>query len=69
MNEPGTNPLVVPLLFLLRCIVPLAILLGISYLLKKLGFIAEPPPPPAGYQDEDGNYLNDEKGGAAHGKS
>jgi hypothetical protein len=71
MNEPNASPLVVPLLFLLRCMVPLLVLLGISYLLKKLGFIAEPPQPPPGYTNGDSgqNDLNGEEGGLAHGKS
>jgi hypothetical protein len=48
MDEPGANPAIVALLFLLRCLVPLAIMLGISYLLRRLGWITQPPPPPDG---------------------
>jgi hypothetical protein len=40
MNEPSTNPIFVVLLFILRCFVPLAILFGISYLLRRMGLVA-----------------------------
>jgi len=47
MNDTSANPLFVALLFILRCIVPLAILFGISYLLRKMGLVAvEAPEPP-----------------------
>ena len=54
MNETTVNPIFVGLLFILRCLVPLAILFGISYLLRKLGLVAETPEPPVGY-DENGD--------------
>ncbi len=53
MNETTANPIFVALLFILRCLVPVAILFGISYLLRKLGLVAETPEPPADY-DENG---------------
>jgi hypothetical protein len=34
------------LLCTLRCVVPLLILFGISYLLRRLGLVAETPAPP-----------------------
>jgi hypothetical protein len=34
------------LLFLARCLVPVGILLGFSYLLRRLGLVQGPPPPP-----------------------
>ena len=47
MNDTSANPVFVALLFILRCIVPLAILFGISYLLRKMGLVAvEAPEPP-----------------------
>ena len=47
MTDTSANPLFVALLFILRCIVPLAILFGISYLLRKMGLVAvESPEPP-----------------------
>jgi len=53
MNETTTNPLFVALLFILRCLVPLAILFGISYILRKLGLVAETPEPPLDYEEDD----------------
>mgnify|MGYP007030111033 CR=1 FL=1 len=55
MNEPSASPFIVALLFILRCLVPLAILFGISYLLRKLGLVAEPPEPPSGYEENGEN--------------
>jgi outer membrane biosynthesis protein TonB len=47
MNEPSTNSFFVVLLFILRCLVPLAILFGVSYLLRRMGLVAiEAPEPP-----------------------
>lgn len=51
MNEPSTSPLIVALLFILRCLVPVAILFGLSYLLRKLGLVAETPEPPSDYEE------------------
>jgi hypothetical protein len=67
----STSPLLVGLFFIIRCIVPLAIMLGISYLLKRLGLIAEPPKPPADWNNNNNsnnNHLNP-GGGVAHAKS
>ena len=50
MNET-TNPEFVALLFILRCLVPVAILFGISYILRKLGLVVETPEPPAEYEE------------------
>ena len=56
MNDTSANPLFVALLFILRCIVPLAILFGISYLLRKMGLVAvESPEPP----DESGGEVRE----------
>jgi hypothetical protein len=40
MNEPSTSSFFVVLLFILRCFIPLAILFGISYLLRRMGLVA-----------------------------
>jgi len=53
MNETTANPVIVALLFILRCLVPLAILFGISYLLRKLGLVAETPEPPTDYDEKE----------------
>jgi hypothetical protein len=47
VNETSANPVFVALLFVLRCLVPLAILFGISYILRKLGLVAETPEHPS----------------------
>lgn len=73
MNHVTENPLIVVFFFILRCMVPLAIMLGISYLLKRFGLIAPPPPTPPEYRNgnDDNNHLpnnHNEEGGLAHGK-
>lgn len=47
LEESGANPAIVLLLFLVRCLVPLALMLGVSYLLRRFGLISEAPTPPA----------------------
>lgn len=71
MNTPESNPLLVLLFFILRCLVPLAIMLGVSYLLKKFGFIKEPPSLPEDYEDEENNLDGSDhnNGDLAHGKA
>lgn len=54
MSDTPANPVFVALLFILRCLVPLVVLFGISYLLRKLGLVAQTPEPPSGYE-ENGN--------------
>lgn len=39
MNDSSTGPLVIGLLFIVRCLIPLGILFGISYLLQRLGLV------------------------------
>ncbi len=46
LDDSGTNPAIVALLFVLRCLLPVVIMLGVSYLLRRFGWISEPPPPP-----------------------
>jgi hypothetical protein len=52
MNDSPASPVYVALLFILRCLVPLAILFGISYLLRRLGLVAETPKQPLAVKDE-----------------
>ncbi len=69
MDKAATS-FAVSLLFILRCLVPLVIMLGISYILKRLGFIKEPPSrPPNGGTGDDGKDNNDsnEEEGLLHG--
>ena len=66
MEQAGTNPIFVTLLCILRCLVPLLILLGISYLLRKMGVIAEPPKPPPEQDDGNNHNTDNGNGGFAH---
>jgi hypothetical protein len=62
---------VVGLLFVLRCLVPLVIMLGISYILRRLGYIKEPPSRPPRNQTSDGGEgkENSTEEGLAHGNA
>lgn len=64
--ENTANPLVIFLMFIARCLVPLALMLGVSYLLKRFGLIQEPPSPPPDNQDLP---SNDAEGDVLHGKA
>lgn len=44
----GVNPIIILLMFVARCLVPLVIMLALSYVLRRLGWIKDPPPPPNG---------------------
>ncbi len=46
MQDSAANPLILALLFIARCLVPVGILLGLSYWLRRLGLVHEPPAPP-----------------------
>ena len=62
MNDASANPIFVALLFILRCLVPLAILFGISYLLRKMGLVAIEAPEPPENRDEGGEALEETTG-------
>jgi hypothetical protein len=71
MENANTNPFLVALFFIVRCLVPLLLMLGVSYLLKRFGLIASPPEPPP--DQDNGNNNNDQnhhpnngEGGLAH---
>ena len=67
MHDGPTNPLIVALLFVLRCMIPLFLMLAFSALLKKLGVISQTPSEP-----ENGDHNSDEHnhlGGVAHDNS
>lgn len=57
------NPIVITLMFIARCLVPLLVMLGVSYLLRRFGWIKEPPPPPQNWEGDEDNS----EGGLAHG--
>ncbi len=64
MNKADLNPAYIALFYVLRCLVPLGIMLGISYLLRRLGLIKEPAHPP---KDWNGDNNEPADGGLAHG--
>jgi hypothetical protein len=66
MDDVSANPLIIALLAVIRCLIPLLIMLGISYLLKRFGLIKEPPKAPA-EPDIEENDSNDIGGDQAHG--
>ena len=55
MGDITANPVFVALLCIARCLVPILVLFGISYLLRRLGVIAKPAPPPSEFQDSEDN--------------
>jgi hypothetical protein len=71
MGNANTNPFLVALFFIGRCLVPLLIMLGISYLLKRFGLITPSPEPPPdkdngdNQEDQHPNHNNGE-GGLTH---
>lgn len=68
MDRTTANPIFIFLLFFVRCIVPIIIMLGISYLLRRLGLIAETPPSPYEIPEEEDNNHSNQEGGLAHGE-
>jgi hypothetical protein len=64
MDKAELNPGIIVFFYILRCLVPLGIMLGISYLLRRLGLIQPPPQPPP---DWNGNENGSVEGGMAHG--
>jgi len=62
-----TNPIFVALLFILRCLVPLLIMLGVSQLLRRFGFIRETTLPEQGQKKGDANNLDE--GDSVHGNT
>lgn len=55
MGDISANPVFVALLCVARCLIPVLVLFGISYLLRRLGVIAKPAPPPSDFQDSENN--------------
>lgn len=52
MDNNSANPIIVALFFILRCLIPLLIMFGISYVLRRLGLIVPPP------QEPDSDHKN-----------
>jgi hypothetical protein len=53
MEDASTNPVFIALLCIARCLVPLLIMLGISYLLRKFGLIKVAQKPPQEFLDSE----------------
>jgi len=70
MENANLNPFYVVLGFILRCLVPLLLMLGVSYLLKRFGLISTPPEPPPdadnGKNNSDHQHPDNGDGGLAH---
>ena len=41
MNDSSNGPIIIALLFILRCLIPLGILFGLSYLLRRLELVID----------------------------
>ena len=67
MENSSTNPIIVILLFILRCLVPLIIMLGVSQLLRRFGFIRETTLPEERQESGDDNNLDE--GDLVHGNA
>jgi len=65
MDNSNLNPLYIILLYILRCLVPLGLMLGFSYLLRKLGLIKAAPRPPKDWDDHEQTH-DTAKGDLAH---
>ena len=66
MDRVNLNPMIIGFFYILRCLVPLVIMLGISYLLRRLGLIKQPPPTPEDWNN-DQNSDSAQPGDLAHG--
>jgi hypothetical protein len=71
MHNGSADPIIVFLMFVARCIVPLFLMLGVSYLLKRLGLIQEPPsaPEPEEVDDTEKSSTDQTEGDLVHGKA
>jgi hypothetical protein len=71
MEEITSNPFIVILLCLIRCLVPLLLLLALTYLLRRFGLIKDPPSRLNRWEDEEGQMegqpveVDQTKGGNA----
>jgi len=67
MDHNSVSPFFVILFFILRCVVPLLILMAISYLLRKFGLVAEPHK--RSPKDQSTHTHQNAQGGLDHGKT
>ena len=67
--DKATTPFIVSVLFMVRCLIPLLFLFGLSYLLKRLGLIQDAPAPPAESQNGNNEDNQNDSGGGGLAKS
>ncbi len=67
MDNSPASPLFVVLLFIIRCLLPIILLMGISYLLRKFGLVSESHKGPPKDQGNTPNTID--QGGLQHGKT
>lgn len=67
MDNSPASPMFVVLLFLLRCLLPIILLMGISYLLRKFGLVSESRKSPPKDQGDTPKIID--QGGLQHGKT
>jgi hypothetical protein len=67
MERSSANPLLVAAFFLIRCLVPLLIMLAVSYLLRRLGLIKDTPVPPDHRADANREISTEEDDASKHG--
>ena len=65
MDEQNATSFMVAFFLVLRCLVPLAIMLGVSFILKKIGLIRESPKRPPDRPKDNSEHQNG-NGGFAH---
>ncbi|MCZ7551184.1 MAG: hypothetical protein M5U05_01155 [Anaerolineales bacterium] len=65
MDEQNATSFMVAFFLVLRCLVPLLIMLGVSFILKKIGLIREPPKRPPDRSKDNSEHQNG-NGGFAH---
>ena len=67
MEKQVASPLIIILMFIARFAIPILFMLGLSYLLRRLGLIKEPPPPPNNW-NHNGTLQNGKEGELPNGK-
>jgi len=70
MDKSDPGPIFLLIFFILRCVLPVLFLIGISYILRRLGFISKsPPPPPEQEETASHNNPNNSTGDFVHGNT
>jgi hypothetical protein len=67
LEDQAANPIIIILMFIARLAIPVLLMLGLSYLLKRLGLIKEPPPSPNN-GNQNGTFQSETEGSIVHEK-